>query len=156
MKVEDRLKQLNIDLSAPIAPVANYVPTHLGRDGNLQVSGQIPFIDGHVAYKGILGQSISVEEAYDAARHCAINVLAQVNSAIDGDWDRIISCRKVTVFVAATPEFELHPKVGNGASDLLVEILGARGRHARSAIGVSSLPFHAPVEVEAIFEIAQS
>ena len=153
MSINQRLKELGIELPTALAAVANYVPTHMSQDGTLNVSGQIAFVDGTLASQGKLGNSISVEEAYQSARTCAINVLAQVSAALDGDMDRIISCRKLTVFVAATPDFKEHPKVANGASDLIVEVLGGVGRHSRSAVGVSSLPFDAPVEVEAVFEV---
>lgn len=154
MFIRRRLKDLAVELPAAAAAVANYAPTHLARDGTLHVSGQIAFVDGKLAKRGTLGGTISVEDAYQSARTCAINVLAQVSAALDGDLDRIVSCRKVTVFVAAAPDFEDHPKVANGASDVLVDVLGDLGRHARSAVGVSSLPFNAPVEVEAVFEVA--
>ena len=153
MSINKRLKDLGIQLPDAVAAVANYIPTHLSPDGTLHVSGQIAFVNGVLADRGTLGSSISVEDAYASARTCAINVLAQVSAALDGDMERIVSCRKLTVFVAATAEFEDHPKVANGASDLIVEVLGDIGRHSRSAVGMSSLPFNAPVEVEAIFEV---
>ncbi|MES0826540.1 RidA family protein [Ruegeria sp. SCP11] len=153
MSINQRLKDLGIQLPDAVAAVANYVPIHMSPDGTLHVSGQIAFVDGALADRGTLGNSISVEDAYQSARTCAINVLAQVSAALGGDMDRIVSCRKLTVFVAATPDFEEHPKVANGASDLIVEVLGEIGRHSRSAVGVSSLPFNAPVEVEAVFEV---
>lgn len=153
MSIEKRLRDLNIDLSSAVAAVANYVPTHMGKDGTLYVSGQIPFKNCALATRGTLGLSISTDIAYEAARQCAINVLAQVYNSLEGDMQRIVACRKLTVFVAATVDFEEHPKVANGASDLLVEILGEVGKHSRSAVGVASLPFNAPVEVEAIFDV---
>ena len=154
MSINQRLKDQNIVLPAAVTAVANYVPSHLGQDGSLYVSGQIAFVDGELSAKGTLGSTISVEDAYASARVCAINVLAQVSAALDGDMDRIISCRKLTIFIAAKPEFEDHPEVANGASDLIVEVLGDAGRHSRSAVGMSSLPFNAPVEVEAVFEVS--
>lgn len=156
MSINERIKELGIKIPDAVAAVANYVPTHESKDGTLHVSGQIAFVDGALADRGTLGKSISVEDAYQSARTCAINVLAQVSAALNGDMDQIVSCRKLTVFVAATPDFEEHPKVANGASDLIVEVLGDIGQHSRSAVGVSSLPFNAPVEVEAIFEVQSS
>ena len=153
MSINQRLKDLGIQLPDAVAAVANYIPTHLSPDGTLHVSGQIAFVDGVLADRGTLGSTISVEDAYASARTCAINVLAQVSAALAGDMDRIVSCRKLTVFVAATQDFEEHPRVANGASDLIVEVLGDIGRHSRSAVGMSSLPFNAPVEVEAIFQV---
>lgn len=153
MNIHQRLIDLNIDLTSTVSAVANYVPTHLAQDGTLYVSGQIPFLNGELSSRGILGSSISVETAYEAARICAINVLSQVHKVLGGDMEKIVSCRKLTVFVAATSNFEEHPKVANGASDLIVDVLGDKGRHSRSAVGVASLPFNAPVEVEVIFEV---
>jgi len=154
MSIQERLKTLGIELPSPVAAVANYVPIHLGRDGTIYVSGQIAFVDGKLETRGLLGKDVSIEAGYEAAKLCAINVLAQVSAALNGDLEKIVSCRKLTAFVAATPDFSDHPKVANGASDLIVEVLGERGRHARSAVGMASLPFNVPVEVEAIFEVA--
>ncbi len=153
MTIQQRLEDLNIDLSSAVAAVANYVPTHLGRDSTLYISGQLPFENDKLFARGILGASISIENAYEAARLSAVNVLAQVYNALDGDMERIVSCVKLTVFVAATSNFEEHPKVANGASDLIVDVLGDMGYHSRSAVGVASLPFNAPIEVEAIFDV---
>lgn len=150
----DALSALDLTLPQPAAAVANYIPTNLSNDGTLYVSGQIPFVDGDVAYQGHLGGPTTLEDGYAAARICALNVLAQVATAVDNDLDRVQACNKLTVFVAATADFEQHAGVANGASDLIVAVLGERGRHARSAIGMASLPFNASVEVEAIFAVA--
>jgi len=150
--VEDRLSALGITLPTPTAPAANYVPTV--RCGNqLFVSGQLPMADGKLVATGTLGVDVAVEDAAALARLCAINVLAQVKAAV-GDLGRVVRLVKVTGFVASAQSFGDQPKVMNGASDLFVAALGESGRHARSAVGVAALPFGAPVEVEAIFEVA--
>ena len=150
--IAQRLKDLKIDLPAAATAAANYVPYVLS--GNqLFISGQIPFLDGKLQFIGKVGDSISIEQAADCARLCAINVLAQVHHAVNGDWDRVVRLIKITGFVNAIPSFEQHPKVVNGASDLLVDVLGDIGRHARSSVGVGSLPFGVAVEVEATFDI---
>ncbi len=151
-KVETQLKTLGITLPEAIAPVANYVP--FVKTGNLVfVSGQLPMKDGALQSKGQVGTEVSLPEASGAARLCAINLIAQAKAACDGDLDRIKRVVKLTGFVASGPDFTDHPKVVNGASDTMVEIFGDAGRHARAAVGSSSLPLGAAVEVEAIFEI---
>jgi enamine deaminase RidA (YjgF/YER057c/UK114 family) len=153
MSVTSRLEQLGIRLPEAAAPVANYVPFR--RSGNLLlVSGQLPLKDGKPAFTGTLGtDSITIEAAGQAARLAALNVLAQASAALGGDLDRIAACLRLGVFVAATAEFTRHPQVANGASDLMVEVLGDAGRHARAAVGTSGLPLGVPVEVEAMFEV---
>ena len=147
----DRLRALGIALPAPAAAAANYIPVQ--RSGNLViVSGQLPMEAGTVRYKGKLGGGVTLEDGQAAARLCAINILAQV-AATCGDLDRVAACLRLGGFVACTPEFADHPKVINGASDLVVAVLGEAGRHARAAVGVPSLPFDAAVEVEAMFEV---
>ena len=110
--------------------------------------------DGGLAVTGTLGESVSLEQGQEAARHCALNILAQAKAALDGDLTRIRRLLKLTVFVASTPSFTDQHKVANGASDLLVELLGDIGKHSRSAVGVPALPMGAAVEIEAVFEIA--
>jgi enamine deaminase RidA (YjgF/YER057c/UK114 family) len=136
-------------------PAANYVSTQ--RVGNvLYVSGQISIDDaGAPDYFGRLGDRITVEEGYLAARSCALGVLAQLNAVVQGDVNRIKQLQRLGVFIAATPEFAAHSKVANGASDLIVNALGDRGRHARTAVGVASLPLGVAVEVDAIIELTQ-
>jgi enamine deaminase RidA (YjgF/YER057c/UK114 family) len=152
--VEERLAELGIKLPTPAAPVANYVGTV--RSGNLLfVSGQICFgLDGKLsdAHKGKLGAEISMEAGVEAARLCAINVLAQVRGAI-GDLDGVERCVRLGGFINAMPTFAAVPAVMNGASDLMVAVFGDKGRHARSTIGVAELPADAAVEVEAIFAV---
>ena len=142
-------------MPTPAAPVANYVP--FVRTGNLVViSGQICFgPDGKLAeaHKGKLGAEVSPEAGQEAARLCALNVLAQLRSAV-GDLDRVVRCVRLGGFINAVPTFATAPVVMNGASDLIVAVFGDKGRHARSTIGVAELPADAAVEVEAIFEVA--
>lgn len=151
-KVNTVLKEKGITLPDLKPPVANYVPAVVS--GNmLYISGQLPFAAGGTMTKGHLGKDVSLEDGQTAARTCALNILAQANTALGGDLDRVVRCVKVTGFVASTPEFTDHPKVINGASDFIVEILGDAGRHARAAVGVAALPLGAAVEVEAVFEV---
>jgi len=150
-QIETRLAELGITLPDAPAPAANYVPTV--RTGNLLfISGQVSKgADGPIT--GKLGGGFSVEDAQAAARVCGLNLIAQAKAACDGDLDRVTRIVKLVGFVNATQDFDQHPAVINGASDLMVEVFGDKGRHARSAIGSSSLPFGIAVEVEAIFEI---
>ena len=150
--LESRLEALGLQLPEAAAPAANYVPTAIyGK--TLATSGQLPMENGRLAVIGRLGDTVALDEGQRAARHCALNVLAQAHRAVDGDFARIARLVKLTVFVASAPEFTEQHKVANGASDLMVEVLGDIGRHARSAVGVVSLPLGAAVEVEAIFEL---
>jgi enamine deaminase RidA (YjgF/YER057c/UK114 family) len=151
-KIDTRLKELGLELPQPAKPVANYMGWV--RTGHLvYTAGQVTFKDGKIEYQGKVGSDIGVEEAAKAARLCAINILAQVREACGGDLDRVRRCVKIIGFVNAVPDFTDHPKVINGASDLLVEVLGEKGKHARSAVGSGSLPANVAVEVEGIFEV---
>jgi enamine deaminase RidA (YjgF/YER057c/UK114 family) len=151
-RVEARLAELGLTLPAAAAPVANYVPWVLsGR--LLFVSGQLPMRDGRVAVTGKLGAGLDIAQGQEAARLCALMILAQARSAT-GDLDRIVRCVELGGFVACTPDFTDHPRVVNGASDLMFEVLGDAGRHSRFAVGVPSLPLDAAVEIRATFEIA--
>ncbi len=151
-KVEERLKAIGIALPQPVAPVANYVP--FVRSGNLvHISGQISIAsDGGI--KGTVGVDVDLETAQQAARLCGINLLAQMKAACEGDLDRVVRVVKLGGFVQAGPDFIDIPKVVNGCSDLMVEVLGDAGRHARSAVGVYKLPLGFAVEVDAVVEIA--
>ncbi len=149
---ESRLTDLGITLPTPAAPAANYVP--FVRTGNLVfVSGQIPVGPKGIEFVGKLGLDTDLETGRAAARLCAINLIAQVKAAI-GDLEKLVRVVKLTGFVNSTLDFTDHPKVVNGASDLMVEVFGDRGRHSRSAMGVAGLPFGVAVEVEGIFEVA--
>ncbi|GBD57582.1 RidA family protein [Gluconobacter wancherniae] len=150
---DTRLAALEITLPVAAAPVANYVTTVL--TGNmLVVSGQLPLVDGKLLITGKLGGGVSNQAGTACARACLINVIAQVKAALGGDLTRVKRVVRLGGFIACTPEFTEHAVVMNGASDLAVEVFGDAGRHARSTIGVPSLPANAPVEVEALFEIA--
>jgi enamine deaminase RidA (YjgF/YER057c/UK114 family) len=154
--VDSKLKDLGIVLPSPAAPVANYVP--FVRSGNLLfISGQLPFgADGKIAPRhiGKLGREIFNEAGQEAARLAAINVLAQAKIALAGRLDAIARCVRLTGYINCMADFAALPAVMNGASDLLVEIFGDAGRHARTTIGVAELPLDSAVEVEAIFEVA--
>jgi enamine deaminase RidA (YjgF/YER057c/UK114 family) len=149
-KIETHLESMGITLPTPATPAANYVPFVMS--GNLlTISGQVPVGPNGLEFQGKLGDGYDVETGQKAARLCAINILAQAKAAL-GDLDRIVKMIKITGFVNAAPDFGDHPAVINGASDLLVEALGDKGKHARAAIGMSSLPFGVAVEVDAIIE----
>ena len=149
---EQRLAALGIELPKAAAPAANYVP--FMRTGNLLfTAGQLPLKAGHLIATGILGRDLDATKGQEAARQCAVNILAQAKAAL-GDLENIEKIVKITVFVASGPDFTTQHLVANGASDLLVAVLGDKGKHARSAVGVASLPLNAPVEIEAIIEVA--
>jgi enamine deaminase RidA (YjgF/YER057c/UK114 family) len=148
---EERLEQLGVTLPAPAAPVAAYVPCV--RTGNLvYVSGQLPLVDGNPSHLGRLGADVGPEEGAAAARRCAVNVLAALKAEL-GELSRVRRVVKVTVFVASEPAATEQPKVANGASELLGEVFGEAGRHARAAVGVAALPLGVPVELDAIVEV---
>ncbi|WP_407174949.1 RidA family protein [Bradyrhizobium sp. STM 3562] len=151
--IEQKLASLGITLPQPAAPVANYVG--FVRTGNLLfVSGQVCFdAAGKLIAKGKLGAGVTVEQGNAAARGCAINLLAQVKAAI-GDLDKVVQVVRLGGFVNSAPDFLEGPKVLNGASDLMVEVFGDKGRHARTTVGVAALPADASVEVEGLFEVA--
>jgi enamine deaminase RidA (YjgF/YER057c/UK114 family) len=152
-KIDARLKDMGIVLPQSVPPAANYVPWT--RSGNLLfIAGQIPVKDGKDLHSGKLGERVSLEHGREAAKLCAINILAQVKAALDGDLDRVVRCLRLTGFVNATPEYTDHPQVINGASDFMVEVFGDAGRHARAAVGAGSLPRGVCVEIDAIFEVA--
>ncbi len=158
--IETQLQAMGITLPDAPAAAANYVPFQLCGE-YLYISGQLPMKDGKIVYVGTLGaepagtgapgQGIDVEDGIAAARLCAINILAQVKSAL-GDFDRVTRCVRLGGFVNSTNSFTDHPKIINGASDLIAEVLGKHGRHTRIAVGASSLPFGAAVEIEALFQ----
>ncbi|MFG1371415.1 RidA family protein [Xanthobacter oligotrophicus] len=150
--IDAKLAELGITLPTPTPPLANYVPVL--RTGNLlYVSGQISIDGAGKILAGKLGAGLEIEAGREAAKLCAINILAQVKAAL-GDLDKVVRVVKLVAFVNSTPDFLDQPKVVNGCSDFFVEVLGDKGRHARSAVGVAALPFDAAVEVEAIVEVA--
>ncbi|MBZ9794442.1 RidA family protein [Mesorhizobium sp. ES1-4] len=149
--IEKRLTDLGVTLPVAAAPAANYVP--FCRTGNLLfTAGQLPLKDGKLQATGLLGRDVDTATGKDAAKYCAINILAQAKAAL-GDLDKIRRLVKITVFVASAPGFIEQHLVANGASDFLVAALGEGGKHARSAVGTASLPLDAAVEIEAIFEV---
>jgi enamine deaminase RidA (YjgF/YER057c/UK114 family) len=152
-KIDARLKELDIVLPTPPAPVASYVP-YVISGKHVFISGQVTMADGGLKYVGTVGREISLEDGQAAARLCAINLLAQLKAACGGDLDKVTRCVKLGVFVNAVPGYDKHPEVANGASNLMVEVFGDAGKHARAAVGAGSLPRNVAVEVEAVFEIA--
>jgi enamine deaminase RidA (YjgF/YER057c/UK114 family) len=151
-KIDAKLAEIGVTIPTPGEPAGNYVGFVI--TGNLVfLAGQVPLENGVRKYVGKLGRDISVEDGQKAARLCALNLLARLKAACKGDLDRVTRCVKLVGFVNATEDFGDQPKVVNGASDLMVEVFGDSGRHARSAIGMGSLPFGVSVEVEAVFEI---
>ena len=152
-KIDARLKELGITLPEAPMPAANYVP--FVRSGNLVfIAGQIPMEGGKPQFIGKLGREFKIEDGQKAARLCALNVIAQVRAALGGDLDKVRRCVRVGGFVNGTPDFLDQPQVINGASDVIVQIFGDAGKHARAAVGVASLPRGVATEVEAIFEVA--
>lgn len=150
--IEDKLRELNIMLPVPPKPAGAYIP--VVTSGNLAfVSGQIPMQDGKVVFTGKVPIERSVEEAQNAAKICAINILAQLKANL-GSLDRISRFVRVSGFVNSTPDFSEQPKVINAASDLFFEVFGEKARHSRIAVGVSSLPLNSTVEVDAIVEFS--
>ena len=152
-KIEALLQERKIELPLASTPAANYVPTV--RSGNLlYVSGQVSQWNGERRFIGKLGREISLEEGQQAARLCALNLIAHLRVALDGDLDRAARCVRLAGYVNSVPEFVAQSQVVNGASDLFVEVFGEAGRHTRMAVGVSALPYDVAVEVEAVFEVA--
>lgn len=152
-RIESRLQELGLTLPPAVKPVAAYVPT--ARTGNLVfTAGQIPMVAGQLKHKGRLGAEVSIEQGYECARICAINCLSALKAEL-GDLDRVVKIVKVVGFVASVPGFVDQPKVINGASELLVEVFGEAGKHARSAVGVAELPLGSPTEVEMIVEVSE-
>ncbi|TDE33242.1 RidA family protein [Nonomuraea mesophila] len=152
MTPEQKLEELGLTLPPPVAPVASYVATV--RTGDLvYTSGQVPMVEGKLHQTGKLGVDLGVEEGQAQARICALNAVAALKAEL-GELSRVRRIVKAVVFVASAPDFTAQPQVANGASDLLAEVFGEQGKHARSAVGVAALPLDAPVEVELIAEVA--
>lgn len=150
MSIDARLSELGITLPEAAAPVAAYVPVVI-HDGVAYVSGQLPFVNGQLV-KGRLGENVPLEDGVAAARACGLMILAQLKAAL-GSLDRVDRVIKLGAFVSSTGEFDGQPKIANGASELMVEVFGEAGKHARSAVGVPVLPLGAAVEVDAIVAI---
>lgn len=151
-RIEARLKQLGIELPNPAAPAANYVPFVVS--GKLAfIAGQITVWNGERRFVGKVGREFDVAQGREAARICGLNLIAQVRAAA-GDLDRVARCVKLGGFVNCVDGFEQQPQVVNGASDLMVEVFGDAGKHARFAVGCNALPFNVAVEIDAVFELA--
>ena len=152
MKFNDKIKELNINLPEAKPPVGNYVATKISGK-MLFISGQISIDENGQLIKGKIGKDLDVEAGYNAAKRCALSIIAQVKKTCDDDLSKVKSCIKLTGFVNSTDEFIDQPKVINGASDLIASVFGDAGMHARAAVSVNSLPLGVSVEVDAIFEL---
>jgi enamine deaminase RidA (YjgF/YER057c/UK114 family) len=150
--IEQKLNAIGITLPAPGAPGGNYVPFVVVGD-LVFMAGQVAREAGKMKYTGKVGSELSIEQGQEAAKLCAVNLLAQLKAACGGDLDRVERCVRLGGFVNSPPDFTDHPKVVNGASDLMVAVLGERGQHARTAVGVAALPMDSAVEVEAVFQL---
>jgi len=151
-KIADNLKKLGIILPNPATPAANYLPYNIS--GNqIYISGQLPLKDGVVVHEGKMGQDKTLKEGQEAAKLCAINIIAALNKACNGDLEKVKRCVKLGIFINSTSDFTDSPKVANGASDLMVKVFGEVGKHARFALGVACLPKNALVEIDAIFNV---
>lgn len=153
-KIDNVFKKLNIELPKVTKPLANYLPYTKIKSDKIVISGQLPMLDGQLKYKGKLGKDLSIEEGYEAAKLCALNMLAHLREDC-GNLDKITQCIKLDIFVNSTEDFTEQPAVANGASDIIVEIFGEKGKHARIAVGVAQLPKGAAVEVGGFFEIGE-
>jgi len=152
MSLKNKLAELGLELPKAAAPAANYVP-FVTTGNTVFIAGQIPFLNGEQMHLGRLGENLTIEQGLEAAKACALNILAQANAAVNDDWSRVKRCVKLGGFVNATADFTDHPKVINGASDLIVSAMGEAGKHARFAVGAPSLPLGVAVEIDAVFEI---
>jgi enamine deaminase RidA (YjgF/YER057c/UK114 family) len=151
-RIDGRLKELAIELPQPSKPGANYVQA-IRSGGQLFLTGQLAQWNGERRYIGKLGRKFGLEEGRAAARMCALNLIAHLRSALDGDLDRVVRCLRVAGYVNSAPDFTGQSQVIDGASDLFVDVFGDSGRHTRMAVGVAVLPYDVAVEVEAIFEV---
>jgi enamine deaminase RidA (YjgF/YER057c/UK114 family) len=151
-RIEARLAELGLSIPIAPTPAANYIPWV--RTGNLvYIAGQVPMKNGEFQWVGKVGRDWTLEQGKEAAREVALNVLSQLKTALDGDLDRVVRAVKLNGFVNSTPDFILQPAVINGASELMIEVFGDAGRHARSAVGVAQLPFGVAVEIDGVFEV---
>jgi enamine deaminase RidA (YjgF/YER057c/UK114 family) len=152
-EIENKLQGLGLSLPKAAPAAANYIPFVISGK-TLYIAGQIPFLNGEKMHMGRLGENMGIDEGKKAAEACALNILAQANAAVGGDWSKIVRLVKLGGFVNCTPDFDQMPAVVNGASDLMVAVMGESGKHARFAVGAPSLPLGVAVEVDAIFELA--
>ncbi|MGH8619874.1 MAG: RidA family protein [Burkholderiales bacterium] len=150
--IDARLRELGLDLPSAAAPAANYEPYAIAK-GLVFIAGQAPLVNGKPTALGRVGAEVSLADAVTAARVCGLNVLAQMKAAVNGDWGRLKRCVRLCGYVSSAADFYDQPKVLDGASDLIVEVLGPAGRHARSAMGASALRGNVPVVIDAVFEL---
>ena len=150
--IDQRLKELNIELDDASVPAGSYVP-YVITNNLVFISGQLPFIDGKLTIKGKVGDNVSLDDAIKMSEACAKALLSQLKAACNGNLDKVNKVVKLGGFVASAPSFTDQPKVINGASDLIVNIFGDKGKHSRFAVGVAALPLDVPVEIDGIFEI---
>ena len=150
--IDQRLKELNIELDVASVPAGSYVP-YVITNNLVFISGQLPFIDGKLTIKGKVGDNVSLDDAVKMSEACAKVLLSQLKAACNGNLDKVNKVVKLGGFVASAPNFTDQPKVINGASDLIVNIFGDKGKHSRFAVGVAALPLNVPVEIDGIFEI---
>jgi enamine deaminase RidA (YjgF/YER057c/UK114 family) len=150
--IDQRLKELNIELDDASVPAGSYVP-YVITNNLVFISGQLPFINGQLTIKGKVGDNVSLDDAVKMSEACAKALLSQLKAACNGNLDKVNKVVKLGGFVASAPNFTDQPKVINGASDLIVSIFGDKGKHSRFAVGVAALPLNVPVEIDGIFEI---
>jgi enamine deaminase RidA (YjgF/YER057c/UK114 family) len=152
--IEQRLKELSIELDEASVPAGSYVP-YVVTNNLVFISGQLPFINGELTIKGRVGENVTIDDAIKMSEACAKALLSQLKAACNGNLDRVKKVVKLGGFVASSPDFTDQPKVINGASDLIVNIFGDKGKHARFAVGVAALPLNVPVEIDGVFEIEE-
>jgi enamine deaminase RidA (YjgF/YER057c/UK114 family) len=152
--IDQRLKELSIELDKASVPAGSYVP-YVVTNNLVFISGQLPFINGELTIKGKVGENVSIEDAIKMSEACAKALLSQLKAACNGNLDKVKRVVKLGGFVASSPNFTDQPKVINGASDLIVNIFGEIGKHARFAVGVAVLPLNVPVEIDGVFEIEE-
>ena len=150
--IDQRLKELNIELDDASVPAGSYVP-YVITNNLVFISGQLPFINGQLTIKGKVGDNVSLDDAVKMSEACAKALLSQLKAACNGNLDKVNKVVKLGGFVSSAPNFTDQPKVINGASDLIVKIFGDKGKHSRFAVGVAALPLNVPVEIDGIFEI---
>ena len=152
--IDQKLKELSIELDEASVPAGSYVP-YVVTNNLVFISGQLPFINGELTIKGRVGENVTIDDAIKMSEACAKALLSQLKAACNGNLDRVKKVVKLGGFVASSPDFTDQPKVINGASDLIVNIFGDKGKHARFAIGVAALPLNVPVEIDGVFEIEE-
>lgn len=153
MDIRAKLKEMGYELPQVAPPAANYVPTVIADDDFLFISGQIPFLNGQKMHIGKVGDTYTAEQGVEAAKACALNILAQVDAAVGGDWSKVKRCVRLGGFVNSTPDFTDQSVIMNGASNLIGDVLGEAGKHVRTSVSAPSLPFGVAVEIEALFEL---